>query len=705
MNQSLENKKYNEKAKTIRKSSENVILKYKKIQHMNRSDLIQKRKTKILIPPFISNEKQNLNYFPSFNSNISFTTSNRKFNSKIKKNGTANNIYEVSLNNDIIKENLLMQKPNIKIKMHSLKHNNIFQNITPDRNYKKYKVNGLNDYTQIIQSTDRNNLKMSDFKNIKNIKKQANLSILNFNSDNINLSNANISHSGTKNKEKEISFTNYYNIMQKTSLKILSNNLDNLIINRLQSKSEHPGFNRVNEHNYRNNNSNILEKVESEKDINAKNKGCNTNVYRKKIQRKKNYYLNSNSELNNPSLEPKIKLQNMNKSQIINQFNYNRLNNNNQLTNREQKFVYKRNNCTNSDNLQTQPSNESRSITYNNLNTSTLINPYINRKNINSNNNVSDIININRNYMSEARPKKEFINTENINNLIINNKENTINFMEVIKPEYKREENILLNKNYSDIRYKKKYNFNTPKAKNNNVNTTQLEDRGATQEYENTFNFNYFINTKDSKTNLANKCVTLYSNMSSQYNTVNTLNNSDKNILKGNNMNLNFKGINNIDWNIQTNKKIKIPILGNYNYQKRIYIKNDYIKRKNTNSSNSTNKKLRNVITSIEYNNRNNRNNKSNEKNLILSEVDQNGKINIRVREMKNSIEKIIRENSINKSNTKSNNSNFDFPSPKKWNKDITYVKKNQGTHIKKIRKHNTVNHLNCYYPPPIPFQ
>lgn len=699
MDKPLENQKYNKKIKTIRKSSENVMLKYRKIQHINRSDLIQRKKTKILIPPSISNEHQNLNYFPSFHSNISFTTS-RKFDSKVKNNDIDNSIYNNVFNNNI-KEKILMQNP--KIKMHSLKHNNKYQNITPDRNYKKCKVNEHKDKTQIIQSSDRKNLKMSDFKSIKNIKKQTNYNLSNLNNGNISLSHANISNSGLKNKEKELSFVNYYNIMQKASLKILSNKLDNLIVNRLQSKSEHP--NRGNEYNYRNNNTNILENVESEKDICTKSKGCNTNVYRKKIQRKKNYYLNSNSELNNLLLEPKIKLQNMNKSQIVNQFNYNDLHNNNLQTNREQKFIFKRNNCRNGDNLQTQPSNESRSITYNNLNTSVLINPYINRKNTNSNNNINDIISKNHNYMSEARPKKEYINTENINNLIIKNKENTINFMDVIKPQYKREENIILNKNYSDIRYKKKYNFNTPKAKNNIINNTQLEDRGATQECGNTFNFNYFINTNDNKTNLTNKCVTLYSNMSSQYNTVNTLNNSEKNILKANNLNLNFKGINNIDMNIKTTKKIKLPVLDNYNYQKKIYIKNDLIKRKNTNSTHSKNKKLRNVITSIEYNNRNNRSNKSNEKNLILSEVDQNGKINIRVREMKNSIEKIIRENSINKSNNKSNNNNFVFPSPKKWNKDITYVKKNQGTHIKKIRKHNTVNHLNYYYPPPIPFQ
>jgi hypothetical protein len=73
MNKPLESQKYNKKIKTIRKASENEILKYRKIEHINRSDLIQRKKTKIIIPPSISNEKQNSNYLPSFNSNISFT--------------------------------------------------------------------------------------------------------------------------------------------------------------------------------------------------------------------------------------------------------------------------------------------------------------------------------------------------------------------------------------------------------------------------------------------------------------------------------------------------------------------------------------------------------------------------------------------------------------------------------------------------------
>ena len=113
---------------------------------------------------------------------------------------------------------------------------------------------------------------------------------------------------------------------------------------------------------------------------------------------------------------------------------------------------------------------------------------------------------------------------------------------------------------------------------------------------------------------------------------------------------------------------------------------------------------MKNVITSIEYCNKNNKSYNSTKKNIILSEVNNSGKINVRIREMENSIEKLIKENSLNSKNNMPNN-NFDLPSPKKWNEDITYVKKNQGTHFKKIKKHNTVNHLNYYYPPPVPLK
>lgn len=62
----------------------------------------------------------------------------------------------------------------------------------------------------------------------------------------------------------------------------------------------------------------------------------------------------------------------------------------------------------------------------------------------------------------------------------------------------------------------------------------------------------------------------------------------------------------------------------------------------------SKNKKLKNVITSIEINQRNPKN--IPDKNIILSEVDQNGKINnIKIRQMKNSIEKVLKETFLDK--------------------------------------------------------
>ena len=101
--------------------------------------------------------------------------------------------------------------------------------------------------------------------------------------------------------------------------------------------------------------------------------------------------------------------------------------------------------------------------------------------------------------------------------------------------------------------------------------------------------------------------------MSSQYNTINTLNNSENNIFKPNN-NLNFKGKNNLSniapikanktiYYFNNNNKNKISIGNSYNSKIKLYIKNSLIKKKikNITSQNSKDKKLRNVITSIEY--------------------------------------------------------------------------------------------------------
>lgn len=102
--------------------------------------------------------------------------------------------------------------------------------------------------------------------------------------------------------------------------------------------------------------------------------------------------------------------------------------------------------------------------------------------------------------------------------------------------------------------------------------------------------------------------------------------------------------------------------------------------------------KLKNLITSIDCINGNKDNSKlkfnKTLKNIILYEVDQKGKINCKVKEMKNSVEKVVRDNSEIKKRSKI----IDY-SPKVHNNKILslYVKKNQGTILRKLKNKNKI--------------
>ena len=110
---------------------------------------------------------------------------------------------------------------------------------------------------------------------------------------------------------------------------------------------------------------------------------------------------------------------------------------------------------------------------------------------------------------------------------------------------------------------------------------------------------------------------------------------------------------------------------------------------------------LKNIITSIDYRNSNpNYNNINNifkndrtNKNLVLYEIDRNGKLNYKVREINNSLEKIVQ----NTSNSKKKRRIIDI-SPK-IDQELEqfasiYVKKNQGT---VLRKNNNSKNFEYY--------
>lgn len=102
--------------------------------------------------------------------------------------------------------------------------------------------------------------------------------------------------------------------------------------------------------------------------------------------------------------------------------------------------------------------------------------------------------------------------------------------------------------------------------------------------------------------------------------------------------------------------------------------------------------KLKNIITKIDYRNKNTNSktelfneiklNKNN-KNVVLYEIDRNGKINYKIKEMKNSVEKIVKESSLSR-NKKRSSKEFSPKNNEDPGYSSIYVKKNQGTILRR---------------------
>ena len=126
----------------------------------------------------------------------------------------------------------------------------------------------------------------------------------------------------------------------------------------------------------------------------------------------------------------------------------------------------------------------------------------------------------------------------------------------------------------------------------------------------------------------------------------------------------------------------------NYSTSNSFYNKSNNTTTQRLLSSNRLEHKLKNIITSINYKNNGFADNNKNEKKIILYEVDRKGKVNYKVREMKSSVEKIVRENS----ELKKRNKMIEYsPRSKKPGIFSLYVKKNQGTVLRKIKGKNKI--------------
>ena len=275
------------------------------------------------------------------------------------------------------------------------------------------------------------------------------------------------------------------------------------------------------------------------------------------------------------------------------------------------------------------------------------------------NDNLNSLFSPNYNHIQNTYQKKLVKrNVTKIDNIKLNNK--------TFKIDNLKNKELLNEKiNMKNIFPHNNYIFNSPK---NNYSSKNLSIFGL-------------FNTKSSYENIKENSIILNSQLDSRSNNKTLYNNFNYNKEKD-------------DTKFQTDQNNISD--NNYSTINSFY----YYKKNNNNSSSqkllSSNKieyKLKNIVTSIDYKNVDNDDKsikKDKNKNIILYEVDRKGQVNYKVREMKNSVEKVVRKNSELKKRSKI----IEF-SPKNNGIFSLYVKKNQGTVLRKLR--DTKNRIEYY--------
>ena len=615
---------------------------------------INKIKTNLLSPASILNLNNNISYSKLLQIHLVNKKSNIKLPTRNKNNKTLekNKSYFNTINDDKI----LKEETKIKFRIHPISQKETNKNIITSEKT----TNLLNNIILKIspkkfETIRKGNLNHSDASKNKKITPNKINSIKN---------NLNSSKKNSRKKKKEYSIINYYyNIAQQKYLQNLNKNIENLI----ESKNSSSNFRNINFQDKKN------KKIDNEfnKSI-FSDKNNNLNhwkkiVYKRKIQRK-NDFSESFSEFNLFNFEKE------NNKKDINKFDNNKIIENylstQNLTNfKTLKAVKKSIDIQTQDKLDLFEDNISDIEKVDNKKNNFPIflpsSAKKTKKHIES-----------RNKNNNVYLKTENFNTENNSSLNKNNRDvDLTNFItyECNNKENKRKigDYYFKKDNYTIIDDKKDSILNSPKFNTEFLINSQIKKT----EENNENNINYYI-SNNWNNNINNNYIIEYNK--NKNNKLNTINLSEKKIFKKK-----FIKINNIS---RSNNTINVgkstPISYYSNKRERIIGKNEVFHKKNISLNISRLKKLKNIITSIDYSNKKNKihGNDLNDKNIILSEIDNDGKINIKFRKLKNSIEKIIRQKSNKKKNV------YYFQSPTNPNEVLTYVKKNQGTHISKNR-------------------
>ena len=645
------------------------------------NNLLQRKKFHLFSPPSSLNKQKICGYINPFQKVLSTRNSIDKSSNKYNINDKYEDILNYNTINEINENRILLERPKVNVRIHSTEYNRNTISSEKNNNQVKCKIHKV---------------KPKNLKYLENSIISPHISNNTFNQNTINYGVFNSiqnsfdsSETNVSRKNKDYSTINfYYNMMQEKSLNTLNNNIENLINGNNSSANttirNYLYFTNSINYNKNINNNQIYNESKPNPEFNIENK-VNKIIYHKKKQKIKNNYSGTFSNIN--------VLENDSDKQYNNDYIYN---NKNKLFNLSINSL--KNNKTYeviSYNFQTPNKSEYFPKNMEGIDQIKRVDKY------------SSIL-LPTYRHQEPQPKSiknsEYIKIENNNNLIINdkNKSDTINLIDIINQDF---DNKKLNKekhNFSKFNYntvlrsKKSYDFNSTKntakiiTNNNKINKNNIK-----LYIKNNNNFKI-------KKSLNNKIINNINNNIKKNIHKNLYNNSKKNSELNNSKSIyDFYTMNNLNnseqkiknhVNNEINNKAKKK-MNNSNGFSKFYLdilnKKQNLKHKNEGLNLNFNlkpKKLKNVITSIQYKSINNNN--LNDRNIILSEFDYNGKLNIRVKRMNKSIENIIRENSSQK---KENEYYLKSP-PSLINENLTYVKKNQGTHIQKIIKHNTVN-------------